>query len=233
MRYIMHKALKESAHSFPNGWMALSLALGMLVYWFPGVDMWVSAWFVCEGHFYLNQHPLATTIHDAVRWIVIGMVLGYIGLMVGNVWRKHSIIPTLTTRMLCYLLVILALGPGLVVNTLFKEHWGRARPLQIEAFGGSKQFTPAFVLSDQCQSNCSFVSGDASVGFYLFGFVMLYGRRWLWLPLTAGGILGAVRIIQGAHFFSDVLFSAIFTFWVCYFVYDIFFPKKRTVFVLS
>ena len=60
---------------------------------------------------------------------------------------------------------MLVLGAGLVVNGILKDDFGRARPRDIEAFGGSSQFTPAFVVSHECDRNCSFSSGDGAGAF--------------------------------------------------------------------
>ena len=59
------------------------------------------------------------------------------------------------------------LGPGLVVNGILKEHWGRARPRDVTQFGGDRRFTPALVIADQCERNCSFSAGHPSAGFAL------------------------------------------------------------------
>ena len=59
----------------------------------------------------------------------------------------------------------------IIVNYILKGLWGRARPEDVMQYGGSKIFTPWFSTSDACISNCSFVSGDAAVG---FSFIVLY-----------------------------------------------------------
>ena len=108
------------------------------------------------------------------------------------------------------------LGPLLVVNGIMKEFSGRARPRHVVEFAGDKKFTPAFFISDQCKKNCSFVSGHSSAGFYFVSLALLYaGKRRkiiFWSAVTAGGIIGAVRIIQGGHFLSDVIFSFVFVY---------------------
>jgi lipid A 4'-phosphatase len=58
----------------------------------------------------------------------------------------------------------------LLANTLLKDHWGRARPTQIEAFGGLQRFTPAPLPAAECERNCAFVSGHAALGFSLVAF---------------------------------------------------------------
>jgi len=103
-----------------------------------------------------------------------------------------------------FLALSLLLGPGLAVNTLFKDHWGRARPAQVSEFGGTARFTPAWVISEQCGRNCSFVCGDASLGYALVAvaFVSRRPRFWFVGGLAVGTALGLMRMGQGGHFLT-------------------------------
>ena len=40
-----------------------------------------------------------------------------------------------------FLVVTLALGPGVVTNLILKDHWHRPRPIDVTEFGGSFRFT--------------------------------------------------------------------------------------------
>ena len=95
-----------------------------------------------------------------------------------------------------------------VVNILLKDMWGRARPNDIMQFGGKESFTPWFEPSSSCNSNCSFISGDASVGFSL---IILYfltkNKIFLWISLFFGFSLGSIRIMEGGHFISDIIMA--------------------------
>jgi membrane-associated PAP2 superfamily phosphatase len=109
---------------------------------------------------------------------------------------------------------MLALGPGLMVNGVLKPHWHRPRPVQTQAFGGSEPFVPVWEMGVGTQSK-SFPCGHASMGFYLFApAFLLYRRRRDWalafvaLGLAGGLVIGAGRVLQGAHYPSDVLWSA-------------------------
>lgn len=113
-----------------------------------------------------------------------------------------------------FLIAVLVIGPGLVANLVFKDNLGRARPRDVVEFGGSKAFTPPLIPSQECARNCSFVSGEASsmfAPFFALALLLPPHRRGL---LAAGVIIGllagGVRILQGAHFFSDVLFAGVF-----------------------
>ena len=98
----------------------------------------------------------------------------------------------------------------LIVNVLLKNMWGRARPNDILNFGGEATFTPWYKLGDACLSNCSFVSGDSSVGFMLIVFYLITNKKpFFYFALFFGITLGLVRIMAGGHFFSDIIFSQI------------------------
>lgn len=113
-----------------------------------------------------------------------------------------------------FLIAVLVAGPGLVANLVLKDNMGRARPRQVVEFGGTKAFTPPLVVSQECSRNCSFVSGEASSIFAVFfALTLLYPRHrraLLASGIAAGLAAGAVRIMQGGHFFSDVLFAGVF-----------------------
>lgn len=116
-----------------------------------------------------------------------------------------------------YLLAALAVGPGLIVNTILKDHWGRPRPVHLMQFGGESTFTPALQPSDQCSRNCAFVSGHAAAGFYpMAGFWVTRRRRWLAGGAVFGLLVGFTRMAMGAHFLSDVLFAGLIVYFTCW-----------------
>jgi membrane-associated PAP2 superfamily phosphatase len=117
-----------------------------------------------------------------------------------------------------FLVLFILLGPGLIVNVLFKDHWGRPRPADIKVFGGTGTFLPLWAKGEAGQGK-SFPSGHASVGFFLFApfFFLRYRARgrafsFLGLGIFYGLLLGLGRIVQGGHFLSDVLWSGGFTY---------------------
>jgi len=104
-----------------------------------------------------------------------------------------------------------ALGPGLLVNSGFKDNWQRARPYQVENFGGAQQFTRAAVMTDQCNNNCSFVSGHVACGFFLASVMLVQrSRRVAWgiAGVVSGLTIGFARMADGAHWLSDVLWAS-------------------------
>jgi lipid A 4'-phosphatase len=194
--------------------LALLTGLGILLVAFPALDLAVSdAFFDPARGFWLKGQLLARFIYDLVPWISRAILGGLILFLLGDwiFFRRHARFIT-RRRAATYLLLVALVGPLLLVNGVFKEHWGRARPSQVVEFGGTKEFTRAAIPADQCARNCSFVSGHASVGFYFLALAFVWPhRRMLWLGIgTAAGLLvGLVRIVQGGHFLSDVVFAGI------------------------
>lgn len=111
-----------------------------------------------------------------------------------------------------FLLLFAVLWPGLIANALLKSHWGRARPSDTVPFDGPHAFTPPLLIADECQRNCSFVSGESSFATVLVAAALLFaGRR---RPLLAVAVawlvlVGFLRMAVGAHFLSDVLFASL------------------------
>lgn len=117
------------------------------------------------------------------------------------------------------LLLTFAIGSGLLINGVFKEYWGRPRPKQVEEFGGTQQFRPFYSPNffHQPQPSKSFTCGHCAMGFYFFSLAYI-GMRMkrkaitylgFFLALVLGIGLSLMRILQGGHFFSDTLFSAV------------------------
>jgi lipid A 4'-phosphatase len=132
--------------------------------------------------------------------------------MIYDVLKKRDWRETIRTPA-CFLVIALVLGPALIVSYAFKEHVGRARPKEIIEFNGTKDFTRPFEISDQCKTNCSFTSGHAAMGYYFTAFAWIaplqYQTPIFLLSFLFGSFVGFGRILQGGHFFSDIIFSFI------------------------
>jgi lipid A 4'-phosphatase len=177
----------------------LVLAAAALFLLVPQVDLATSALFYDpQKGFPLAEWGPVWTVAGAAAWLALaGRPL----------WR-------LDRSALVFIVAALVLGPGLFTNTVLKDHWGRARPSQITAFGGTKEFTAAPLPATQCDKNCAFVSGHAALGFSLVGFALLVprGRRRILVQAAAiafGAIVGLGRIAAGAHFPSDIVFAGL------------------------
>jgi lipid A 4'-phosphatase len=180
---------------------------------FPELDLHIASYFYDNelGFMYKNNSvvqllfrsiPIMTKVFVAI--CVVYMTYLYI---------KYKN-PKLILKSWAFFLFLSAIiGPGLIVNTVLKENFGRARPIQVQEFNGSKEFTKAFVITNQCEKNCSFSSGHAAMGFYFSALAYVIGRlyfsRVYMLGIIFGSIVGISRIIMGGHFASDVVISGL------------------------
>ncbi|MCC7047237.1 MAG: phosphatase PAP2 family protein [Alphaproteobacteria bacterium] len=177
----------------------------------PEIDLVVARWlWDAQGGRFQPPTGWFWPIYVGLRPLVYATAAGVAAVGVLNALRGTRLLG-LDCRAAIYVLLALGLGPGLVAEIGFKDHWGRARPREIVEFGGTQRFTPAFQPADQCATNCSFVSGHAALA---FGFAplafLLHGtrRRAALAAVTAAALgIGAMRMVQGAHFLSDVIFA--------------------------
>lgn len=188
-----------------------SVAVGLVFLLIPGLDIGAARLFYRPGaEFPLGRVGWISFIHDTgVPALLIGGVLGALVIYATNRIRGTNFL-NLRGRGLVFVLLCVALGPGLLVNVVLKDHWGRARPAQIVEFGGTRAYTPPLILADQCDRNCSFVAGDPSAGFFYLSFAMLAGSAAGAVAAGALGLgIGVLRMAEGGHFLSDVLFCGI------------------------
>jgi len=186
----------------------------LLLVAFPQIDLAVSGFFhdPVSGHF-LQEGPILDFLRKGVPPVLYGVVV-FLGIQWVGGWVTGAGSPAaMDGRKVAFVMVSLALGPGLIVNGLLKEWWGRARPSDILAFGGEARFTPPLMMADQCATNCSFVSGHAAFGFWTVALAVLVPRPWRAWAMAAALVFGALvsgaRIVVGGHFLSDVVFAGL------------------------
>ncbi len=170
-------------------------------------------------HWPLAQRLPWSLLYRAAPWITASLVLaGLLGLLVGERRRR----PWWRLRAVFVLLAVLV-GPGLLVNGLFKDHWDRPRPRDVVQFGGPLHYVTAPLRGE---GGASFPCGHCSVGF-------LYGLGWwIWrrrrpriaavslaVGIATGVALGLGRMAAGAHFLSDVVWSALLALGIAHALY--------------
>jgi len=181
---------------------------------FPGIDLAVSRLFFTPGKgFLLQDTAISRFVNQDMRRGLTGFMIVVAVVTVVVLIRRR---PFLGVDGRGYLFIVLsfALAVGLLVNEGFKGQSGRARPKYVTEFDGELAFTPAFVPSDQCRQNCSFVSGDASFAFGMLAFALVaarYRRHAVVAALAFGVVMSAQRVMQGKHFFSDVVIAGLIT----------------------
>lgn len=206
--------------------IAFGLLAGLFIA-FPQIDLLASGLFYRgAGHWALNREDLWLAIpYRGLPRLGQGLLVGLLLLWLLSFWSR---LPRLRARRATFgfLLAGALLGPVLLVDATLKEHSGRTRPVNIEQFGGSRQFTPAFIPADQCEQNCSFVSGHVATASFIMAFGWLGApavrRRWLLASLVGGGLFALVRMVPGGHFLSDTVFAwfaTYFSLWAVEFLF--------------
>ncbi len=185
----------------------LFLASSLLFIFFPQIDLFVSGLFYDGKSFPANGTWIEELFYYSVQPIIIAFALSSLALFAYNFFTKKNIF-NMNAKVVLYLLLVLGVAPGLIVNATLKDNWGRARPSETTNFGGTKEFTPAFIPSNQ--GGYSFSSGHAAAAFSLIGFALLSRKRktlWMSLAFAYGVFVSLARMSAGGHFLSDVVTS--------------------------
>lgn len=186
-------------------------AFSALFWALPPLDMAASELFYrAESGFPLSQHPVLKAFRKSGDLILLILFTGLLARLVWLVARSGPKALAGTRRSI-FLLAALAVGPGLVVNGLLKSWWGRPRPVMVDIFGGEAPYQPVWRITDWCQSNCSFVSGEASSAAWMVAAIVLVPAR-LRPALAPVVVIYALllslnRLAFGGHFLSDIVLS--------------------------
>lgn len=194
--------------------LVIGAAVAILFTVFPQWDLAISAYFWDVGRraFTLAGAPWARTARSLANWIpwlIAGPAFAAIILKLLFPWGRMF----MSARAAVFLAATMALGPGLVVNGILKEEWGRPRPVHVEEFGGKDAYRPWFATDGACPGNCSFVSGEGALGFWLTAPASLVpgplGAVAMMAAVAFAATAGGLRIAFGGHFFTDVVFSGV------------------------
>jgi lipid A 4'-phosphatase len=191
-------------------YLLLFLALIAIIAVSPQVDQYLAmlTYNPITHNFYGETHLWCKIIYHGVKIaIAILIILPLVFLFLA--YQIKSLSTTFARRFALITYVSLIVGPGLIVNVGLKEHWGRARPNQV--IREHQTYTPLWQYVANKPSNNSFPSGHASGGFF-FGIPLLATRRKklaISVSLLGGFLLGLVRLLEGGHYFSDILMAGI------------------------
>jgi lipid A 4'-phosphatase len=198
--------------------LALTVCFCILFITWPELDRQISE------QFYLGERRF---IADADRWadwlyVAVPRLGQIVFAVVVCTLLAHALgwrcLRRSAWRAACAWALVVVLGVGLIAHEFLKNNVGRPRPAETSTMGGAHTYVPPFVQSDACRRNCSFVSGHAAIAFSLMAWGALAGPRWRWRWVLAGcacgAVMGAVRMLQGRHFFSDVVFAGLLVWWV-------------------
>ncbi|GGD96420.1 phosphoesterase [Aureimonas endophytica] len=179
---------------------------------FPDADIAVSRWFFTPGEgFRLAEDPAMLLVREIGESFTIAIVAVSLGILVLPLLRRGAVLRWLKPHAALYILAVYILGPALLVNALFKNSFGRARPREIAAFGHDALFSPVWTVSTACSGNCSFVSGEGAAAAALLCLLPLVPNRERGIVavslLAIAASVSAARVAMGAHFLSDTMLS--------------------------
>lgn len=192
-------------------WMVLVLlviATGLLAH--TGADLALSALFYRNGGWPVGEQFPWKLLYRIDRVPAVLLAVGWLIVVIRS-YRVPSLVQW--RRAGICLVLLLILGPGLLVNSVLKEHWGRPRPREIQQYGGAKPFHQPW-HPDFTAKGRSFPSGHSSAAFFLATpwFIYRYRRSvlaqcWLWVGIGFGVLMSIARMAQGGHFLTDCLWA--------------------------
>jgi lipid A 4'-phosphatase len=216
--------------------LVIAAVVGLAFGFFPQLDLLIAQPFhgivdAANNDFALRLSPPLMLTRNIGLWLsALLIVPAVIALAIKLILPRRKLL--ISGRAIVFLVATLALGPGLLVNVGLKDHWGRPRPIDVTQFGGDQHFVAWWDPRGDCPGNCSFVSGDVSGAFWTLAPAALappqfraaaYGAA-----LALGTGMAVIRILMGAHFFTDVVFAGVFTFLIIWVAHGLIYRWPRT-----
>ena len=213
--------------------LTIAVVVGVLFAVYPRFDIEISALFYNRqiNLFDVNAQPWANNSRAAARWLITLIFAPACFAVIGKLIMPDRRM-LIGSRAALFLIITMALGPGVLTNLVLKDHWGRARPIDITELGGSFRFTPWWDPRGECPNNCSFVAGEPSGAFWTLAPAALAPPQWRLLAyggaLAFGAAVGLLRIGGGGHFFTDVVFAGVLMFLLIWTTHGLLFRWRAT-----
>jgi membrane-associated PAP2 superfamily phosphatase len=216
--------------------LAIAAVAGIVFGVFPELDLAISRYFYgvsdpVGNMFALRLYRPLMLARDAGLWIgTILIAPAVVALILKLILPRRKLL--VSGRAIIFLMATMALGPGLLVNVILKDHWSRPRPIDVTQFGGTEHFAAWWDPRGDCDKNCAFVSGDVAGAAWTIAPAALAPPQWRALAyagaltLTLG--MAAARMMAGGHFASDVIFAGVFTFLIVWLAYALIYRWPRT-----
>ena len=216
--------------------LIIAAVTGVIFALFPEIELQIARPFyefidVNHNVFSLRFYPPFAWVRDSALWFSALLVAPAVAaLLIKLIHPRRKML--VSGRAVVFLISTLVLGPGLLVNVTLKDHWGRPRPVEVTQFEGTEHFVPWWDPRGECDKNCSFVSGDVAGAIWTMAPAALAPPQWRALAyggsLALGAVIAALRVMQGGHFVSDVIFAGVFTFLIIWVVYGLIYRWPRT-----
>lgn len=214
----------------------IAAVTGVIFALFPDIELQIARPFyefidVNHNVFSLRFYEPFAWVRDSALWFSALLVAPAVAALLIKLIHPRRKMPV-SGRAVVFLISTLVLGPGLLVNVTLKGHWGRPRPVEVTQFEGTEHYVPWWDPRGECDKNCSFVSGDVAGAIWTMAPAALAPPQWRALAyggsLALGAVIAALRVMQGGHFVSDVIFAGVFTFLIIWVVYGAIYRWRRT-----
>jgi membrane-associated PAP2 superfamily phosphatase len=206
--------------------LVIGVGVGVVFGVYPELDVAISRLFFNESYrvFPIQYSIVARHLRDVFTYAIAALAApAFIVLALKLILPRRRML--IAARAAVFLIATLALGPGLIANVILKDNWSRPRPPTVTAFYGPDKFVAWWDPRGSCDKNCSFVAGEGAGGFWTLAPAVLAPPAWrpvaYGAALLFGAAAGGLRLIGGAHFFSDVVFSGVFTFLIIWMVHGL------------
>jgi lipid A 4'-phosphatase len=215
--------------------LGIGAVVGLVFGVWPRLDLAVSALFYdpATKDFRVNALLWVQQSRAAAR-VIIALIVAPSAIALLGKFLLPNRTMFIKTRVALFLVLTLIFGPGLITNSLLKEHWGRARPIDVTEFGGTSHFTAWWDPRGDCPNNCSFIAGEPAGAFWTLAPAALAPPQWRALAFGAallfGSAVGALRIAGGGHFFTDVVFAGVIMYlliWTAYGLIYRWWPRRK------
>lgn len=190
----------------------LVLLIAMTVpFWVAPIDINIQSFFYSAAHGWrFDVLPIVKIFYK--YGTLPGMILaGFYIVILGLGFLKDKFRNRRKEAMI--ILLTLLLGPALMVNVFFKSYSGRPRPRDVAEFNGKWKYQKVFEFGTAGKGH-SFPSGHASMGFLFCALFFALrdknknaAKLFFFGGLGYGTIMGIGRMVQGAHFASDVIWA--------------------------
>lgn len=197
------------------------LVVGLLLLEFTNLDMWMARMaYDSRARQFLGRHSafLENVLHDRAKQAVIAIAL-FALLAFAGAFVVRQLKPW--RRELGCVVLSMALSTSFV--TPLKALTAVQCPWSLTQFGGTETYSKVFDTRPVTDSpgRC-WPGGHAATGFTLFAlYFALRDRRprlaryAFGFALGLGVIFSVGRMLQGAHFFSHNVWTAVFCWWIC------------------
>lgn len=213
--------------------IALTVAFvsGLLFGIYPELDLKIARLFYNEGahRFAFGAVGFAETLRRSAMWIAWSFTVPAFVTLIGKlIWRARP--PLIPLRAATFLLVTIFLTAGVLPNVIFKDYWGRPRPIATQEFNGPHAFKAWWDPTGSNPRNGSFFSGEAATAFWTYApaaLAPLAFRPLAFLAATLFGLAtGILRMSFGGHYASDVIAAGVVAFLIVWLVHGFLYRWK-------